>query len=68
VRSENGDSGVQVDQRTNGTRWNLLGTYAFRAAVAAEVTLDATSAGSLSADGLWFEPVVTAVEDWEVYY
>ncbi len=67
VRSEDGDASVVADQRTNGSRWNLLGTYMFRTTVAGEVNLDAASAGSLSADGLWFEPVNSSVEDWGVY-
>ncbi|MFM7244428.1 MAG: hypothetical protein ACKO40_09700 [Planctomycetaceae bacterium] len=49
---------VTVDQRSRGGEWVSLGTFSFAAGQPAIVTLGGT-AGTLSADAVWFEPLAT---------
>jgi autotransporter-associated beta strand protein len=56
---------VTVDQRSRGGEWVALGSYSFAAGQAAIVTLSGAvdtfggTAGTLSADAVWFEPLAT---------
>lgn len=58
-----GTSDVVVDQRVNGGQWVLLGTYTIGAGEPAIVTLSPSANGVAVADGVWFQPVPTRVED-----
>jgi len=49
---------VTVDQRSRGGEWVSLGSYSFAPGQPAIVTLAGT-AGTLSADAVWFEPIAT---------
>lgn len=58
IQAADGPHVVAVDQRTRGGEWVSLGTYSFAAGQPAIVTLGGT-AGTLSADAVWFEPIAT---------
>jgi len=50
---------VHVDQRTNGGKWNLLGTYAFTDAASVTILSASSSTYSTNADAVRFVPVLT---------
>ena len=50
---------IAVDQRSRGGQWVSLGEYSFSPGQPVVVTLGG-SAGTLSADAIWFEPIATA--------
>jgi len=65
-----GTSTVYVNQTTNGGKWNMLGTYNFKAGSKGFCTLINTAIGTVSADAIRFvwvntyTPPPTAVEYW----
>ena len=58
INAADGPHVVTVDQRSRGGEWVSLGSYSFAPGQPAIVTLAGT-AGSLSADAIWFEPIAT---------
>jgi autotransporter-associated beta strand protein len=58
IQAADGPHVVTVDQRSRGGEWVSLGTFSFAAGQPAIVTLTGT-AGTLSADAVWFEPIAT---------
>jgi autotransporter-associated beta strand protein len=58
IQAADGPHVVTVDQRARGGEWVSLGTYSFAPDQPAIVTLAGT-AGTLSADAVWFEPLAT---------
>ena len=58
IEAADGAHVVTVDQRSRGGEWVSLGTFSFAAGQPAIVTLAGT-AGTLSADAVWFEPLAT---------
>jgi autotransporter-associated beta strand protein len=58
IQAADGPHVVTVDQRSRGGEWVSLGTYSFASGQPAIVTLGGT-AGTLSADAVWFEPIAT---------
>ena len=58
IQAADGAHVVTVDQRSRGGEWVSLGSFSFAAGTPAIVTLGGT-AGSLSADAVWFEPLAT---------
>jgi len=58
IQAADGAHVVTVDQRSRGGEWVSLGSFSFAAGQPAIVTLGGT-AGTLSADAVWFEPFAT---------
>lgn len=58
IQAADGAHVVTVDQRSRGGEWVSLGTFSFADGRPAIVTLGGT-AGTLSADAVWFEPLAT---------
>jgi autotransporter-associated beta strand protein len=58
IHAADGIHAVTVDQRSRGGEWVSLGSFSFAAGQPAVVTLGGT-AGTLSADAVWFEPLAT---------
>ena len=58
IQAADGPHVVTVDQRSRGGEWVSLGSFSFAAGQPAIVTLGGT-AGTLSADAVWFEPIAT---------
>ncbi len=59
---------VEVDQRSNGGQWNLLGQYSFSTTEPAAIYLSNDADGYVIADGVWFEPTTNSeVRDWLTY-
>jgi len=58
IEAADGAHVVTIDQRSRGGEWVSLGTFSFVAGQPAIVTLGGT-AGTLSADAVWFEPLAT---------
>ena len=58
IQAADGLHTVTVDQRSRGGEWVSLGTFSFSDGQPAIVTLGGT-AGTLSADAVWFEPLAT---------
>jgi len=48
---------IEVNQRVNGSQWNLLGTYPFVAGTSGYVVLSDDANGYVIADAVWFELV-----------
>lgn len=59
---------IEVDQRSNGGQWNLLGTFRFSATQPASIVLSNDADGYVVADGIWFEPTkITRVSAWAFF-
>lgn len=67
VTHAGGVANVTVNQQANGGQWNLLGEWLFTSAQPAEVRILDAANGTVSADAVWFEPVSSSVENYELY-
>jgi len=67
ITHSGGESAVAVDQRSGGGTWYSLGEYTFDDGQAAAVRLTDAADGTLSADAIWFEPVLSSVLLWNMY-
>lgn len=67
IHDDTGEHVVRVDQRNRGGQWNALGLFRFTLDAPADVRLLDEGDGPLSADGIWFEPVVNQNSAWIFY-
>jgi peptidoglycan/xylan/chitin deacetylase (PgdA/CDA1 family) len=67
IHDDTGEHVVRVDQRISGGQWNALGLFRFTLDAPADVRLLDEGDGALSADGVWFEPVVNEHSGWIIY-
>jgi peptidoglycan/xylan/chitin deacetylase (PgdA/CDA1 family) len=67
IHHKNGMSTVQADQKQKGGQWNLLGRFDFTTEDPAMVFLKDSEDGSVTADGIWFEPLSNGLSGWVNY-
>ena len=61
IRHRDGVASLTVDQRRDGSAWNLLGTYPLAAGTGCHVRITAADAGYTIADAVRFEAVAPAL-------